>query len=41
MKIHEISIHIYTNLIKGAYYRNNKFNKRPLTKKRKPKIYLD
>ena len=34
-------IHIYKNLIKGAYDRKEKYVKRPLTRKRKPKKYLD
>ena len=33
----EIPIHIYKNLIKGAYDRNEKYVKRPSTRKRKPK----
>ena len=37
----EIPIHIYKNLIKGAYDRNEKYVKRPSTRKRKPKKYLD
>ena len=37
----EIPIHIYKNLIKGAYDRNEKYLKRPSTRKRKPKKYLD
>ena len=37
----EIPIHIYKNLIKGAYNRSEKFVKRPSTRKRKPKKYLD
>ena len=37
----EIPIHIYKNLIKGAYDRNEKYVKRPSTRKRKPKNYLD
>jgi hypothetical protein len=40
-KLDEISIHIYKNLIKGAYDRNKKYVKHPLTRKRKPKKYLD
>ena len=31
----------YKNLIKGAYDRNEKYVKRPSTRKRKPKKYLD
>ena len=37
----EIPIHIYKNLIKGAYNRSEKYVKRPSTRKRKPKKYLD
>ena len=37
----EIPIHIYKNLLKGAYDRNEKFVKQPSTRKRKPKKYLD
>jgi len=37
----EIPIHIYKNLIKDAYDRNEKYVKRPSTRKRKPKKYLD
>ena len=37
----EIPIHIYKNLIKGEYDRNEKYVKRPSTKKREPKKYLD
>ena len=37
----EIPIHIYKNLIKRAYDRNEKYVKRPSTRKRKPKKYLD
>jgi transposase len=37
----EIPIHIYKNLIRGAYDRNEKYVKLPLTRKRKPKKYLD
>ena len=37
----EIPIHIYKNLIKGVYDRNEKYVKRPSTRKRKPKKYLD
>ena len=37
----EIPIHIYKNLIKGAYDRNEKYVKLPSTRKRKPKKYLD
>ena len=37
----EIPIYIYKNLIKGAYDRNEKYIKRPSTRKRKPKKYLD
>ena len=37
----EIPIHIYKNLIRGAYDRNEKYIKRPSTIKRKPKKYLD
>ena len=37
----EIPIHIYKNLIRGAYDRNETYIKRPSTRKRKPKKYLD
>ena len=37
----EIPTHIYKNLIKGAYDRNEKYVKLPSTRKRKPKKYLD
>ena len=37
----EIPIHIYKNLIRGAYDRSEKYVKRPSTRKRKPKNYLD
>ena len=37
----EIPTHIYKNLIKGAYDRNEKYVKRPSTRKRKPKKYMD
>ena len=37
----EIPIHIYKNLIKGAYDRNEKYVKRSSTRKRKPKNYLN
>ena len=37
----EIPIHIYKNLIKGAYDRSEKYVKRPSTRKRKPKKYRD
>lgn len=37
----EIPIHIYKNLIRGAYDRSEKYVKRPSTRKRKPKKYLD
>ena len=37
----EIPIHIYKNLIKGAYDRSEKYVKKPSTRKRKPKKYLD
>jgi len=37
----EIPIHIYKNLIKGAYDRSEKYVKRPSTRKRKLKKYLD
>ena len=37
----EIPIHIYKNLIKGAYDRSEKYVKRPSTRKMKPKKYLD
>ena len=37
----EIPIHIYKNLIKGAYDRNEKYVKRTSTRKLKPKKYLD
>ena len=33
----EIPIHIYRNLIQGAYDRSEKYVKRPSTRKRKPK----
>ena len=33
----EIPIHIYKNLIKGTYDRNEKYVKLPSTRKRKPK----
>ena len=36
--LYEIPIHIYKNLIKGAYDRNEKYVKRPSTRKRKSKI---
>ena len=36
----ELPIHIYKNLIKGAYDRSEKYVKRPSTRKRKPKKYL-
>lgn len=39
--LNEIQIHIYKNLIKGAYDRSEKYVKRPSTRKRKPKKYLD
>ena len=39
--LHEIPIHIYKNLIRGAYDRSEKYVKRPSTRKRKPKKYLD
>ena len=39
--LNEISIHIYKNLIKEAYDRNEKYVKRLSTRKRKPKKYLD
>ena len=39
--IDEIPIHIYKNLIKGAYDRNEKYIKRTSTRKRKPKKYLN
>ena len=39
--LQEIPIHIYKNLIKGAYDRSEKYVKRPSTRKRKPKKYLD
>ena len=39
--LYEIPIHIYKNLIKGAYDRSEKYVKRPSTRKRKPKKYLD
>ena len=34
-------IHIYKNLIKGTYDRSEKYVKRPWTRKRKPRKYLD
>ena len=37
----EIPIHIYKNLIKGAYDRSENYVKIPSTRKRKPKKYLD
>ena len=37
----QIQTHIYKNLIKGAYERNEKYVKRSSTRKRKPKKYLD
>jgi hypothetical protein len=37
----EIPIHLYKNLIKGAYDRSEKYVKRPSTRKRKSKKYLD
>jgi hypothetical protein len=37
----EIPIHIYKNLIRGVYDRSEKYVKRPSTRKRKPKKYLD
>jgi len=37
----EIPIHIYKNIIKGAYDRNEKYIKRSSTKKRKSKKYLN
>jgi hypothetical protein len=37
----EIPIHIYKNLIKGAYDRNEKYVKQPSPRKRKQKKYLD
>ena len=37
--LEEIPIHIYKNLIKGAYDKNDKYVKRLST--RKPKKYLD
>ena len=37
----EIPIHIYKNIIKGAYDRSKKYVKRTSTRKRKPKKYLD
>ena len=39
--LNEIPIHIYKNLIKGAYDINEKYVKRSLTRKRKPKKYMD
>jgi len=36
-----IPIHIYKNLIKGAYDRREKYVKIPSTIKKKPKKYLD
>ena len=39
--LNEISTHIYKNLIKGAYDRNEKYVKLPSTIKLKPKKYLD
>jgi hypothetical protein len=37
----EIPIHIYKNIIKGAYDRNEKYIKRSSTRKRKSKKYLN
>ena len=37
----EIPIHIYKNLLKGAYNRIEKYVKRPSTRERKLKKYLD
>ena len=39
--LNEIPIHIYKNLIKGAYDRSENYVKRPSTRKRKSKKYLD
>ena len=39
--LNEIPIHIYKNLIKGVYDRNEQYVKRPSTIKRKPKKYMD
>ena len=39
--VEQIPIHIYKNIIKGAYDRSEKYVKRPSTRKRKPKKYLD
>ena len=39
--LNEIPIHIYKNLIKGEYDRSENYVKRPSTRKRKPKKYLD
>jgi len=39
--LHEIPIHIYKNLIKGAYDRREKYVKLPSTRKREPEKYLD
>jgi len=39
--LQKIPIHIYKNLIKGAYDKSEKYVKRPSTRKRKPKKYLD
>ena len=39
--LQEIPIHNYKNLIKGAYDRSEKYVKRPSTRKRKSKKYLD
>jgi len=39
--LNEIPIHIYKHLIRGAYDRSEQYVKRPSTRKRKPKKYLD
>ena len=39
--LEEIPIHIYKNLLKGAYNRNETYVKRPSTSRRKPKKYLN
>jgi len=40
-KITNSHISFYKNLIKGSYDRSEKYVKRPSTRKRKPKKYLD
>ena len=39
--LEEIPIHIYKNLLKGAYNRNETYVKRPSTRRRKSKKYLN